>query len=175
MGSVNNGLLVLYFALYFRIMNLSGIHKNRYLYHEHLLSYSTRVNVSELINMLIFAQDNIDALNLKVVGNVIFRIIEIVQNIGSDIYSVEVLIPIDKAFKSKGQCIYKPEFKIDNAISYMFYDINEIGEIKTQLCEYAEKNNIKPITDFYFVLLQCEKGNMTSTVFEAYLGISENV
>lgn len=155
-------------------MNLSGIHKNRYLYHEHLLSYSTRVNARELINMLIFTQNNIDALNLKAVGNVIFRIIEIIPDIGGDIYSVEVLIPTDKNFKSKGQCIYKPEFKIDNAISYMFYDIDEIGEIKTQLYEYAEKNNVRPITDIYFVLLQCEKDNKASTVFEAYLGISEN-
>lgn len=149
--------------------------KNRYLYYEHLLSYSTRVKASELIDMFIFTKNNIDALDLKVVGNTIFRIIEIIPDSGGDIYGVEILIPTDRAFKSKGQCIYKPEFKIDNAISFMFYDINEICDAETQLYGYARKNNMKPITDIYFVLLQSEKSSRANTVFEAYVGISNNI
>lgn len=148
--------------------------KNRYLYYEHLLSYSTRVKESELINMLIFTKNNIDALDLKAVGNTVFRIVEIIPDSGGDIYGVEILIPTNKAFKSAGQCIYKPEFKIDNAISYMFYDINEICNAETRLCGYARKNNMKPITDIYFILLQGEIGNI-NVVFEAYVGISNNI
>ncbi|MDE6133537.1 MAG: hypothetical protein K2G04_09240, partial [Oscillospiraceae bacterium] len=148
--------------------------KNRYLYHEHLLSYSTRVKARELINMLIFTRINIDALELKAVGHTIFRITEIIPDSGGDIYGIEVLVPTDKAFKSEGQCIYKPEFKIDNAISYMFYDINEICDTETRLYGYARKNNMKPITDIYFVFLQGEKGNTANVVFEAYVGISNN-
>ena len=102
--------------------------KNRYLYYEHLLSYSTRVKASELIDMLMFTKNNVDALHLKAVENVVFRIVEIIPDSGGDIYGIEVLIPTDKAFKSEGQCIYKPEFKIDNAVSFMFYDVNEICE-----------------------------------------------
>lgn len=149
--------------------------KNRYLYYEHLLSYSTRVKASELIDMLIFTKSNIDALELKAVGNTVFRIIEIIPDSGGDIYGTEVLIPTDRAFKSEGQCIYKPEFKIDNAVSFMFYDVNEICDAETQLYGYARKNNMKPITDIYFVLLQSEKGNMANNVFEAYVGISNNI
>lgn len=140
-----------------------------------MLSYNTRVKASELINMLIFAQNNIDALELKAVGNTVFRIIEIIPDGSGDIYGVEILIPTDRAFKSEGQCIYKPEFKIDNAISFMFYDINEICEAETQLYGYARKNNMKPITDIYFVLLQSEKGSKANNVFEAYVGISNNI
>lgn len=149
--------------------------KNKYLYHEHLLSYSTRVKASELINMLIFTKNNIDALSLNAVGNTIFRIIEIIPDSGGDIYGVEVLIPTDKAFESEGQCIYKPEFKIDNAVSFMFYDADEICDAETQLYGYARKNNMKPITDIYFVLLQSEKDNRSNAVFEAYIGISNNI
>lgn len=149
--------------------------KNKYFYYEHLLSYSTRVKASKLIDMLIFTKNNIDALELKAVGNTVFRIIEIIPDSGGDIYGVEILIPTDKAFKSRGQCVYKPEFKINNAISYMFYDINEISEIETRLYLYARKNNMKPITDIYFVLLQSENGNKSNTVFEACVGISDNI
>lgn len=149
--------------------------KNRYLYHEHLLSYSTRVKAGELINMLVFTQNNIDALALEAVGHTIFRITEIIPDRSGDIYGVEVLVPTNKAFKSEGQCIYKPEFKIDNAISYMFYDINEICDAETQLYSCARKNNMKPITDIYFVLLQGEKDNAANVVFEAYVGISNNI
>ncbi|MCX4257148.1 MAG: hypothetical protein OSJ54_09485 [Oscillospiraceae bacterium] len=149
--------------------------KNRYLYYEHLLSYSTRVKASELIDMLMFTKNNVDALHLKAVENVVFRIIEIIPDSGGDIYGIEVLIPTDKAFKSEGQCIYKPEFKIDNAVSFMFYDVNEICEAETQLYGYARKNNMKLITDIYFILLQSEKINRVNAVFEAYVGISNNI
>lgn len=125
--------------------------------------------------MLVFTKNNIDALDLKVVGNVVFRIIEVIPDSGEDIYGVEILIPTDKAFKSEGQCIYKPEFKIDNAVSFMFYDVNEICDAETQLYGYARKNNMKPITDIYFVLLQSEKSSRANTVFEAYVGISNNI
>jgi len=149
--------------------------KNRYLYYEHLLSYSTRVKASELIDMLMFTKNNVDALHLKAVENVVFRIVEIIPDSGGDIYGIEVLIPTDKAFKSEGQCIYKPEFKINNAVSFMFYDVNEICEAETQLYGYARKNNMKLITDIYFILLQSEKINRVNAVFEAYVGISNNI
>lgn len=149
--------------------------KNRYLYYEHLLSYITRVKASELIDMLIFTKDNIDALDLRIAGNTVFRIIEIIPGSLEDTYSVEILIPTDKAFKSEGQCIYKPEFKIDNAVSFMFYDVNELCDIETRLYIYARKNNMKPITDTYFVLLQYEKNSRSNAVFEAYVGISNNI
>ena len=125
--------------------------------------------------MFIFTKNNIDALGLKAVGNTIFRIIEIIPDSGGDIYGVEILIPTDRAFKSEGQCIYKPEFKIDNAVSFMFCDVNEICDAETQLYGYVRKNNMKPITDIYFVLIQSEKSSKANTVFEAYVGISNNI
>lgn len=125
--------------------------------------------------MLMFTKNNVDALHLKAVENVVFRIVEIIPDSGGDIYGIEVLIPTDKAFKSEGQCIYKPEFKINNAVSFMFYDVNEICEAETQLYGYARKNNMKLITDIYFILLQSEKINRVNDVFEAYVGISNNI
>ena len=125
--------------------------------------------------MLMFTKNNVDALHLKAVENVVFRIVEIIPDSGGDIYGIEVLIPTDKAFKSEGQCIYKPEIKIDNAVSFMFYDVNEICEAETQLYGYARKNNMKLITDIYFILLQSEKINRVNAVFEAYVGISNNI
>lgn len=125
--------------------------------------------------MLIFTKNNVDALDLKAVENVVFRIVEIIPDSSGEIYGIEVLIPTDKAFKSEGQCIYKPEFKIDNAVSFMFYDVGEICEAETQLYGYARKNNMKLITDIYFIWLQSEKINRANTVFEAYVGISNNI
>lgn len=125
--------------------------------------------------MLIFTKINIDALALKVVGNTIFRIIEIIPDGGGDIYGIEILIPTDRVFTSEGQCIYKPKFKIDNAVSFIFYDVNEICDAETKLYGYARKNNMKPITDIYFVLLQSEKSSKANTVLEAYVGISNNI
>lgn len=149
--------------------------ENRYLYHEHLLSYSTRVEADKLIDMLIFAENNIDALGLKTAGKTIFRIAEIIPVSSGDIYGVEILIPIDRPFQSQGQCIYKPAFKIDNAISFMFCNVDDICEAETRLYGYVRRNNMKPITDIYFVLMQGEKNSKTNNVIEAYVGISSNI
>lgn len=142
--------------------------ENRYLYHEHLLSYSTRVEASKLMDMLVFASRNIDALELKNVGNIIFRIMEIIPSETGEIYGVEILVPIDKAFATQGQCIYKPAIKICNAVSYMFCNIDSICEAETDIYGYMRKRNMKPITDVYFVLKQ-------ESVIEAYVGVSSNI
>lgn len=149
--------------------------ENRYLYHEHLLSYSTRVEADKLIDMLIFAENNIDALKLKATGKTIFRITEMIPRNSTDIYGIEILIPIEGPFDNQGQFIYKPTIKIDNAISYMFYDFNEICDAEDQLYRYLRRNNMKPITDIYYVLLQYEKGSKINNVIEAYIGISSNI
>lgn len=149
--------------------------ENRYLYREHLFSYSTRVEADKLIDMLIFAKSNIDALELKAIGKTIFRITEIIPQNSLDIYGIEILIPIERPFGSQGQCIYKPVIKIDNAISFMFCNVDEICETENQLYGYLRRNNMKPITDIYYVLLQCEKGSKTNNVIEAYIGISSNI
>ncbi len=149
--------------------------ENRYLYREHLFSYSMRVEADKLIDMLIFAKSNIDALELKAVGKTIFRITEIIPQNSLDIYGIEILIPIERPFGSQGQCIYKPAIKIDNAISFTFCNVDEICETENQLYGYLRRNNMKPITDIYYVLLQCEKGSKTNNVIEAYIGISSNI
>lgn len=149
--------------------------ENRYLYREHLFSYSMRVEADKLIDMLIFAKSNIDALELKATGKTIFRITEIIPQNSLDIYGIEILIPIERPFGSQGQCIYKPAIKIDNAISFTFCNVDEICETENQLYGYLRRNNMKPITDIYYVLLQCEKGSKTNNVIEAYIGISSNI
>lgn len=149
--------------------------ENRYLYHEHLLSYSTRVEADKLIDMLIFAGNNIDALELKATGKTIFRITEIIPRNSTDIYGIEILIPIERPFGNQGQCIYKPAIKIDNAVSFMFCNVDEICETENWLYGYLRRNNMKPITDIYYVLIQSEKGSKTNNVIEAYIGISSNI
>lgn len=125
--------------------------------------------------MLIFAESNIDALGLATVGNMIFKISEVIPDCEGDIYGIEVLVPVDKEFKSEGQCICKPAFKIDNAVSLMFYNFDDICEVGNQLYGYARNHNMKPITDVYYVLLQHEKNNKSNNIFEAYIGISSNI
>ena len=142
--------------------------ENRYLHYEHLLSYSTRVEAAKLLDMLEFANRNIDALELKASGNTIFRIVEVIPSEKGEIYGVEILIPTDKAFVTRGQCVYKPVIKICNAVSYMFCNINEIFDAETNIYGYMRRRNMKPITDVYFVLKQ-------KSLIEAYVGISSNI
>lgn len=91
--------------------------EQQYLNFENVLSYRTRVDINRLDAILKFAEENIDALGLRVTGNTLFTVSETVKDKNKCILGVEILIPLDKAFESNEQYVYKPEFRLVNAVS----------------------------------------------------------
>lgn len=140
---------------------------------EKLLSYRTRVDSRDLSSMLAYAERNLDALELTLSGNVILKICEIIAEENRNIFGVELLFPVDKPFESRGQCIYKPLFKLENAVSSRFYgSYSMIPEFEKQVYLYIEECHLEPVTDVYYVIQQ-DTGSDIS--FDAYVGINNNI
>ena len=140
---------------------------------ENLLSYRTRIDSKDMSGMLAYVERNLDALNLTLNGNIILKLCEIIAEENRKIFGVELLFPVNKPFESKGQCIYKPLFKLENAVSSRFYgSYSMIPEIEEQVYAYIKERHLKPVTDVYYIIQQ-KVGSELS--FDTYVGINSNV
>ena len=141
-----------------------------------LLSYKARVDSRDLDDMLLYAERNLDALELELTGNTILNVSEIITEENKRIFGIEILFPVDKPFESRGQCIYKPVFKLENAVMSRFYNgYHEIPEIAEQMLAYIKCNNMKPATDVYFVIRRDLNDNAVDKVFDAYVAVDSNI
>ncbi len=140
---------------------------------ENLLSYRARVDSTEMRGMLAYAERNLDAMNLTLSGNVILKICEIIEEESRRIFGIELLFPVDKPFESKGQCIYKPIFRLENAVSSRFYgNYSMMPEIEERVFEYIKKKHMLPVTEAYYVIQQASGSD---ECFDIYVGINSNV
>lgn len=143
---------------------------------ENLLSYKTRVDSCELSDMISYAERNLDALELEVTGNTILNIFEVINEEKRKIFGVEILFPVDKPFASKGQCVYKPVFRLVNAVSSRFYGrCHNLPEIGNEMLAYIENNNMKPATAVYYILQRNMNLNNNNTFFDAYVAVNGNI
>lgn len=141
-----------------------------------LLSYRTRVDSNELDNLLVYVRNSLDALGLKVNGNIILSISEKIIEKNKQIYGVEILIPVDKKFESTGQYVYKPTFKLVNAISYRFYgNCRGFAEVETKLSDYIKSHNMNAVTGLYYILQSKETVKCTLQYWDAFIAVNENV
>jgi len=142
---------------------------------ENLLSYKTRVDSRDLNDMLLYAERNLDALELELAGNTILNVSEVIFDKDKTIFGIEVLFPVNKPFESQGQCIYKPVFRLENAVVSRFYSgYHEIPEITEQMLLYVKRNNMRPATDVYYII-QRDLNNVADKVFDAYIAVNSNI
>ena len=143
---------------------------------ENLLSYKARVDSRDLNDMLLYVERNLDALELELTGNTILNVSEVILEESKRIFGIEVLFPINKPFESQGQCIYKPVFKLENAVMSRFYSgYHEIPDIKEQMLLYVKQNNMQPATDVYYVIQRNLNNNVPDKVFDAYIAVNSNI
>lgn len=143
---------------------------------KNLLSYRTRVESGKLNSLLCYMKSNLDALDLKVNGKIILSISEKIVEKSKQIYGVEILIPVDKEFESTGQCIYKPTFKLVNAISYRFYgSFNGFAEAESRLFNYIKSHNMNAVTGLYYILQSKETDQNDVQYWDTYVAVNENI
>ncbi len=141
-----------------------------------LLSYRTRVESSGLNDLLCYVKNSLDALNLKAKGNIILSISEKITEKNKQIYGVEILIPVDKEFESTGQYVFKPTFKLVNAISYRFYgNCSEFAEAETKLSNYIKSRDMNAVTGLYYILQNKETVYNSVQYWDTYVAVNENI
>ncbi len=143
---------------------------------KNLLSYRTRVESCNLNNLICYVRNSLDALNLKINGKIILSFSEKIAERNKQIYGVELLIPVDKEFESTGQYVFKPTFKLVNAISYRFYgNCSGFAEAESKLYGYIKAHDMNAVTGLYYILQNKETANDGVQYWDTYVAVNENI
>ena len=147
--------------------------ENQYISVKNVLSYLTRVGSKSLGDLICHIHRSAEVLDLKVEGKIMFSVIG-THSITEDIVmDIEVLVPVDMAFESTSKYVYKPEFKLENALSIKHYgNYSDLLKTHKKLNDYLLEKELKAITNTYFVIdKNCDNNNIVSL----YVGISGNI
>lgn len=147
--------------------------ENQQLWYENVLSYRTRISEGSLPELICFVRENIDAMDLTITGDIVFSIFERVTDNDMSILGVEFIIPVDKRFKSSSRYVFKPKFRLENAVMYKYSgDIFRLSHEKNRLYEYVLRKNMKAVTEIYYCVKMLD-GN--SCIICMYIGINGNL
>lgn len=142
------------------------------LWYDNILSYRTRVEETALPGLIKFAESNLDAMDLKMTGNIIFSVNERIEEQDCTILGIELLIPVDKQFKSSSRYVFKPKFRLENAVMCKFSGKSDrLKETGRKLCEYASEKDLRVITDVYCLVKSVSDDDL---VVDMYVGTSGN-
>lgn len=120
-----------------------------------LLSYKGRTTYGNLGRLINHTIDCLPFLGLKKTGNVIFTLKENNWNCVETILDVELLIPIEKPFKSNEYYVYKPRILVQNAIKFRYcIDFEDLSAVKMEIEDFISKNNYPPLNDCYFKIIE---------------------
>lgn len=146
--------------------------ENQNLWFETALSYRTRVEESSLGNMIMYVCDNIPALDLEIIDNIVVSVYEEITEPKHTILGVEIIVPVDRSFESNCHYVFKPHFKLENAVMLEYRGkASDFPKIRRKLCEYVLDKRYSPLTNVYFSIKQID-GN--EVVANAYLGVDGN-
>lgn len=152
-----------------------AVTEHRYVEFENVLSYRTRVDIKRLEKLVAYIERNTDALGLRIMGNLVFTITEVIELSDKNILGIELLVPVDKAFESCEQYVYKPRFRLVNAASVRFGDINDCCEVNDQLMRYLKQNHFNAASGVYYIVdYDCEHSELPTT-YDALVSVNDNM
>lgn len=147
--------------------------ENQYISVKNVLSHLTRVGSKSLGDLICHIHRSAEVLDLKVEGKIMFSVIGTHSIPEDTAMDIEVLVPVDKTFQSTSKYVYKPEFKLENALSIKHYG-SYVDLMKTYklLNDYLLEKELKAITNTYFVI---DKNSDNNNIVSLYVGISGNI
>ena len=87
--------------------------------------------------------------------------------------NIEVLVPVNDSFKSNSKYVYKPYFRIENAVKLRHYGkYSGLKNSKTLILNYLEENKLTPITNVYYRIVD---NDLSSGIIDLYIGINSNI
>lgn len=147
--------------------------ENQQLWFDTALSYRARVEKDALADMIRHICDNVSALDLKITDSVVVSVYEEITEPKQTILGIEIIVPVDRPFESNCHYVFKPRFKLENAVLLKYCGkASEFPKMKRALREYAIDRHYSPLTDVYFSIKQI---NGSDVVANAYMGINGNL
>lgn len=152
------------------------IFKDQILQYENVLSYRTKIQISDVNKMIGFIQRNTDALDLKICGNIAATVYEKENISGVEMSDIEFLIPVNKKISESSAFKFKPVFKLVNAVKIRHEgSMKLIERAEHTLDEYITQNAMQPVTPVYYLFIQSTEYDNEDNIVDLYKGISENI
>lgn len=157
-----------------------GMSEIKFIDHQHIefenvLSYIIRVDAEKLPALLEYIIQNIDALGLEITGNIVFTISEIHEFANRCIFDVEVLVPVNKAFPSSERYIYKPRFRLVNAIVYRIGNsTHELVGARGELMKYISDKRLQAISNIYYIA-SFSRQSIEIEYYDVIVSVNDNV
>lgn len=149
--------------------------EHQYIEFDNVLSYRTKVHADRLTALLEYIIHNADALGLEVTGNIIFTISDSYELANKHIFSIEINAPVNKAFSSSQRYIYKPKFRLVNAVSIRVGSSSgSLIEAKETLMYFLTSKQLKAISGVYFSAIFNEYSQNIES-YDLFVSISENI
>lgn len=147
--------------------------ENQYISVKNVLSYLTRVGSKSLGDLICHIHRSAEVLDLNVEGKIMFSVISTHSIPEDTVMDIEALVPVDRAFESTSKYVYKPEFKLENALSIRHYgSYADLLRTHKQLNDYLAEKGLKAITNTYFII---ERNLDNDNIVSLYVGISGNI
>lgn len=149
-----------------------SIISNQHLWLDNVISYRTRVELDKLPQLIDHIRENMGVLSLEITGDMVFSVTETIAENNNVIVGIEFIIPINKCIPSNCHFVFKPKFRLENAVMQKYCGkISEFGIVKKSLNEYALNHNVNILTDVYYELKQFNGDNV---LLNAYMGVCGN-
>ena len=147
--------------------------ENQQLWFDNALSYRTRVEKNSLGDLIRHINDNISVLDLEITESVVVSVFEEIKEPKQTILGIEIIVPVNKPFESNCHYVFKPHFKLENAVLFKYCGkTSDFPDVSKRLSEYALDKGYSPLTNVYFSIKQI---NGDEVVANAYLGIDGNL
>lgn len=139
---------------------------------KNLLSYKTRVEAERLPQLISYVEENISSIGLNISGDIIFFAERETAETDTSILGVELLIPVDRKFTSTCRYVFKPVFRIENAVmAKVRGGFGMLWEAHREIRKILFSGGMCPLTKTYFVV---ERSRCDTDSFKLLVGIDGN-
>lgn len=151
------------------------IESNKELRLENVLSLRKKMTQTEINEEIININRFFESRGIEKQGPFMTTTYAIEQN---NLFDMEILVPMNKAVELPQKYVFKPVFKLVNAI-YVRHKGNPslLQTVYNEIYAYIHNNKLQPITPAYNVTVkEITPGmNMDDVVIDIYIGISPNI
>ena len=149
--------------------------RNQILIHSNLLSCTVAIKNNNICAALANIRKKVIDLDLKICDWIIATTKAGNTEFDDNSPEMEFLIPIDRQIESFENFIFKPQFKLINAVKIRHEgEINSVKQSEILLKEYIKKHNLEPITGHYYSYIQALEDSPESSIIDIYVGINMN-
>lgn len=146
--------------------------EDQQIWFDRVLSYRARIEKDSLIPMINHIKNNMTTLGFRITEDIMFSVYEEISEAENTIIGVEFIVPVDKPFASNCHYVFKPCFRLKNAVMLKYSGkTGELLDTRLRLYEYILGKNITALTNVYYWVKQLSGDSIAADVF---LGIDGN-